>query len=105
MKRNYKRTDELDDEGGSSIYNFFMSTSRWNEIYNSLFHSAMHYGIIFWGNSSHSSAIFKMKRVIRIIMECGFRESCRELFKELKILPLSSQCMFSLLLFVVNNSD
>jgi hypothetical protein len=32
---------------------------------------------------------------------CGYRESCRELFKELKILPLSSQYIFSLLLFVV----
>jgi len=45
------------------------------------------------------------KRVLRIIMECGCRESCRELFKESKILPLSSQYIFSLLLFVVNNRD
>jgi hypothetical protein len=45
------------------------------------------------------------KRVIRIIMGYGYRESCRELFKELKILPLPSQCIFSLLLFGVNNRD
>ena len=32
-------------------------------------------------------------------------ESCRELFKELKILPLSSQYILSLLLFVVSNRD
>jgi hypothetical protein len=38
-------------------------------------------------------------------MGCGCRESCRELFKELEILPLSSQCILSLLLFVVNNRD
>jgi hypothetical protein len=31
------------------------------------------------------------KRVIRIIMGFGYRESCRELFKELKILTLSPQ--------------
>jgi hypothetical protein len=43
------------------------------------------------------------KRVIRIIMGCSYRESCRELFKELKILTLSSQFIFSLLLlFIVN---
>jgi len=61
---------------------------------------------MFWGNSSHSSIIFKMqKRVIRIIMGYGYRESCRELFKQLKILTLSSQYIFSLLLFVVNNRD
>ena len=61
---------------------------------------------MFWGNSSHSSVIFKMqKRVVRIIMGCGCRESCRELFKELKILTLSSQHIFSLFLLVVNNRD
>jgi len=66
----------------------------------------MSYGIIFWVNLSHSSVIFKMqKRVIRIIMDYVYRESCRELFKELKILPFSSQNLFSLLLFVVNIRD
>ena len=36
---------------------------------------------------------------------CGYRESCRKLFVELKILPLTSQYIFSLLLFVVNNRN
>jgi len=36
---------------------------------------------------------------------CGYRESCRKLFVELKILPLASQYIFSLLLFVVNNRN
>jgi len=54
------------------------------------------------GNSSHRSVIFNMqKRVIMVIM--GY--DCRELFEELKILTLSSQYIFSLLLFVVNNRD
>jgi len=35
----------------------------------------------------------------------GYRESCRVLFKELEILTLSSQYIFSLLLFVFNNRD
>jgi hypothetical protein len=34
-------------------------------------------------------------------MGSGYRESCRGLFKELKILTLASQYIFSLLLFVV----
>ena len=38
-------------------------------------------------------------------MGYSYRESCRELFKELKIITLSSQLMFSLFLFVVNNRD
>jgi hypothetical protein len=62
----------------------------------------MSYGIMRWGNSSHSSVIFKMqKRVIGIIMGYG----SRELFKELKILTLSSQYIVSLLLSVVNKRD
>ena len=39
------------------------------------------------------------------IMGYGYNESCRELFKELKILTLSLQYIFSLLLFIVNNRN
>jgi len=45
------------------------------------------------------------KRVIRIIMGCGTRDSCRILFKKLKILSLTSHYLLSLLIFVVNNRD
>jgi len=66
----------------------------------------MSYGLMFWGNSPHISVFFKMqRRVIRIIMGYVYSETCRKLFKELKTLTLSSQYIFSLLLFVVNNRD
>jgi len=62
----------------------------------------MSYGVIFWGNSPHSTISFKMQKLaIRTMMGCGYGESCRGLFIELKILPLASQYIFSLLLFVV----
>ena len=65
-------------------------------IYHSLFHAVMTYGIIFWGNSSHSTQVFRMqKKAIKIIMGRGNRESCRNLFRELNILPLMLQCIFS----------
>jgi hypothetical protein len=35
----------------------------------------------------------------------GNRNSCRQLFKTLRILPLQSQYIYSLLCFVVNNTD
>jgi hypothetical protein len=64
----------------------------------------MSYGIMFWGNSAHSPVIFKMQtRVIRILMGIGYRESCRESFKELKILAFH-RSIFSLcycLLFII----
>jgi hypothetical protein len=66
----------------------------------------MAYGIIFWGNSTHSSKIFKInKRAIRIIMGRRSRDACRNLFKELKIVPFISQYIFSLLLFINNNKN
>jgi hypothetical protein len=69
-----------------------------------LFHSPMSYSIIFWGDSPLSHGIFKMqKRVLRMLMGIGYRDSCRELFKEQKILTLPSQYIFSLLLFVICN--
>jgi hypothetical protein len=64
----------------------------------------MTYGLIYWGNSCHSNLIFRLqKKAIRIFMEIRDRESCRKYFRELKILPLKSQYIYSLSLFVINN--
>jgi hypothetical protein len=43
------------------------------------------------------------KRVLRILVGIGYRDFCRELFKEIKILTLSSQYVLSLILFVIHN--
>lgn len=68
----------------------------------SYFHSLMIYGIMFWGNSSHSMHVFRIyKQVIRIIMGSRPRDSCRELLKNLMILPLQLQYIFSPIPFVV----
>ena len=84
----------------------YMSLSSLKVIYHALFHSVMSYGVIFWGNSPHSHIIFRIqKKAIRIIEGCGNRVSCRNLFKKLHILPLPSQYMLSLLMFVVQNEN
>ena len=44
-------------------------------------------------------------RIIRIITNTGKRESCRQLFKQLQILPLPSQYIYSLLVFVNKNKE
>jgi hypothetical protein len=70
------------------------------------FYLAMSYGIIFWGNLSHSSIIFRIQeKAIRIMEGCGNRVLCRNLFKKLQILPLTSQHILSLLMFVVQNKN
>jgi len=64
-------------------------------------HSIISYGIIFLGNSSHSEEIFKIQKIIiRIIMNSSKNASCRQLFKELNILPIQSQYMFSIVLLL-----
>jgi len=84
----------------------FLSQDSLRMVYCSYFHSIMTYGLIFWGNSNHSNIILRLqKRIIRIIEGIGGRDSCREHFKKLKILPLQSQYILSLLLFVINNRD
>jgi hypothetical protein len=45
------------------------------------------------------------KRIIRIMVGIRNRDSSREFFKRLKILPLQSQYLLSLLLFVAANGD
>jgi len=85
----------------------YMSASSLKVVYYAFFfHSVMSYGIIFWGNSSHSSVIFRIqKKAIRIMEGCRNRVLCRNLFKKLQILPLTSQYMLSFLMFVVQNKN
>ena len=45
------------------------------------------------------------KRIIRIIMNSSRNASCRQLFKDLNILPIRSQYIYSILLFVTKNKD
>jgi hypothetical protein len=83
----------------------YMSASSLKVIYYAFFHSVMSYGIIFWGNLLHSSIIFRIqkKKAIRIIEGRGNGVSCIYVFKKLQILPLTSQYILSLLMFVVQN--
>jgi len=86
--------------------NIYLYLYSYINIYDAFFHLAVSYGIIFWGNSLHSCTIFSMqKKAIRIMEGCGVRVSCRNLFKILQILPLTSQYMLSLLMFVVQNRN
>jgi hypothetical protein len=86
----------------------FMSVDLLRSAYFSYAHSIISYVItsIFWGNSSHSDEVFKtQKRMVRIIMNSSRNASCRQLFKELQILSVQSQHIFSVLSFVIQNKD
>jgi hypothetical protein len=73
-------------------------------IYFSYIHSIITYGIIFWGNSTGSDEVFKLKRrANRIITNSHSSTSCCILFKELNILPVQSHYVLSLAVYVAKN--
>jgi hypothetical protein len=75
-------------------------------IYDSYFHSVMTYGLLFWRSSPDSIKIFRLqKKIIRIMTGCRSRDSCRKLFINLEILPLPSQYIFSLIIFMIRNKN
>jgi len=58
----------------------YMSALSLKVIYYAFFHSAMGYGIIFWGNLSHSSKIFRIqKKAIGLWKDVGI-EFCIEIY-------------------------
>jgi hypothetical protein len=82
----------------------FLNIDTLKMIYFAFFHSIISSGLIFWGNTYHSVSIFRLqKRAIRIIVGAGYKDSCRKIFSSLKILPLPSLYIFSVLMFMVNN--
>jgi hypothetical protein len=69
-----------------------MSLDVLRSTYFAYAHSIVSYRIIFWGNSSYSNDIFKIQK--RIIMNSSRNASCRQLFKDLNILPIQSQYIY-----------
>ena len=81
-----------------------LTTQNLKTVYFAYFYSIMSCSIIFWGNSINKCEIFKLqKRAIRIRTNSNYRTSCHGLFKDLGVLPLCSQYILSLALFVVKN--
>jgi hypothetical protein len=81
------------------LVKLYITANTLKVIYYSYFHFIMTYGLIFWGNSPDSIKIFRLQKIIRIMM------GCRKLFPDLEILPLRSQYILSLLLFVIGNKS
>jgi len=53
----------------------------------------LRYGLTLWGGDPESIRIFRLqKKVLRIVGKAGRHTSCRILFKDLNILPLS--CLY-----------
>jgi len=73
----------------------YVTIHTFKMIYYSYFHSVMTYGLMFWGKSPDSIKIFRLSnKIIKIMMGCKSRDSCRKLFSNLEILPFPSQYIF-----------
>jgi hypothetical protein len=67
-------------------------------IYFAHVHLVISYGIIFWGSAIQAKKVFVMqKRILRVMMNMRPRDSCREIFKRIKIMTLYSQYIYALL--------
>lgn len=68
--------------------------------------SRLRYGLIFWGNSSDMHRILILqKRCLRNVFQMHYRESCRNVFINNRILTLVSMYILDAVLFVKDNVD
>ena len=73
-------------------------------IYYGYFHSGVTYGLLYWGNSSHSMKVYRLQmKTLRIIMGARSTDSCIEFFKILGILLSMAQHIYTITVFIVNN--
>jgi hypothetical protein len=85
--------------------NALLSREALKIIYFAYVHSLLTYGVIFWGNSAYSVKIFRIrKKIIRIMGNLRSRDSCRNTFETMKILPFCSQYTFSVLIYIINKT-
>lgn len=73
-------------------------------VYYGYFHSLMTYAIQFWGNIGTTQSIFRtQKRCLRIMLKLDPRASCRDYFKQHKILTMICCYIHKVLLMVHKN--
>jgi hypothetical protein len=72
-------------------------------IYFAYFHAHLRYCVIFWVGGTESESIFKLQKwVMRIIRR---HTSCRQLFRDLGILPIACLYMLEILCYIKVNTE
>lgn len=75
-------------------------------LYYANFHSHVRYGIINWGMSTYIQRVFILQKyAVRILGGLRFPESCREEFKNLKILTVAGIYILEVCTFVYKNKN
>lgn len=75
-------------------------------VYYGYIYPHLRYGVTFWGNSTDASNIFKIqKRIIRVMCNLKYRDSCKSSFIKHKILTLPSIYIYEVLTNFINNNE
>lgn len=75
-------------------------------VYHAQVSSRLAYGVCLWGLSVLASDVFlAQKRILRVIVGLCSRSSCREVFKQYKILTLTNMYILNVSLYVFNNRN
>lgn len=84
----------------STLKNSLDRTSLLN-VYYALFYSKLSYNIIAWGQSVDLHRVFVLqKRVLRLIFNIGYRDTCRNIFRENNILTVPCIYLYKLLILM-----
>ena len=72
--------------------------------YFAFFQSIISYGIVLWGNCSHTHEILLLqKKVLRVITNSDKYTHCKSLFIKLKVLTVINLYIYNALLYTKNN--
>lgn len=82
----------------------FISPNYLRTAYFGLFQSHISYGLILWGHASYvSDVLLIQKRVIRTVCRAEYREHCKPLFIQFKILTIFNLYILHILIFTKTN--
>ena len=84
----------------------YCDTALLTSLYHSLFVSLARYGILNWGGGPAFNlhrVLLLQKRAVRILGGLRRRESCRQIFKDFKLLTVASMYILDAVTYVVKN--
>lgn len=73
------------------------------QVYYALAYSALTYNILIWGGVNLERVFIMQKKIIRLIFNLKYRESCRETFKKHNLLTVVSIYIYNCALYVKTN--
>lgn len=85
---------------------FSLTPDMLRAVYFALVESHLKYGVLLWGDSAGREAVFRLqRRAIRVLGGLGYRDCCRNAFKDLGILTFPSLFILESVIYIHKNKD